>query len=70
MASEKWWILYAVPLDGGMGVRVKQKRRSFFQSVGKKNRYILTEIAKQMDDNVWFYRAIYAEGSCHSQRVN
>lgn len=66
MASEKWWTLYAVPLDGGVRVKVKQKNRSFLQSVGKKNRYSLTEGARQMDDDVWFYRVIYAVGSCHS----
>lgn len=66
MASEKWWILYAVSLYGRVRVKAQQKSRSFLQSVGKKNRYRLRERAKQMDDNVWFYRLIYAEGSSHS----
>lgn len=66
MASEKWCTLYAVSLDGGVRVKVKQKNRSFLQSVGKKNRYNLTERAKQMDDSVWVYRVTYAGGSCHS----
>lgn len=68
MASEKLWTLYAASLD--RGAKVKQKNRSFLQSVGKKTRYSLTERAMQTDGNVWFYRAICAEGSCLSYRVN
>ena len=63
---KKRWSLYAVSLDGGVRVKVKQKNRSFLQSMGKKNRYILTERARQMDDDDWFYSVVYAEDSCHS----
>lgn len=29
MALEKWWILYAVSLDGGVGVKAKRRADNF-----------------------------------------